>query len=58
MWRMSAPFPADRKAVDIGDYYADFSKITTALGWQPRIPLPEGLAETLDYYRAHHEHYW
>ena len=52
------PFPADRKAIDIGDYYADFSKITTALGWQPRIPLAEGLAETLDYYRAHHEHYW
>ena len=27
------PFPIDRKAIDIGDYYGDFSKVTTALGW-------------------------
>lgn len=52
------PFPADRKAVDIGDYYADYSKITAALAWHPRVPLAEGLAETLNYYRMHHEHYW
>ena len=52
------PFPADRQAIDIGDYYADFRKITTVLGWQPRVPLAEGLARTLEYYRVHHGHYW
>jgi UDP-glucose 4-epimerase len=44
-------FPPDRKAIDIGDYYADFSKIRRELGWAPRVPLAEGLRRTLDYFR-------
>jgi UDP-glucose 4-epimerase len=52
------PFPADQKAIDIGDYYGDFSKIQNALGWSPRVPLENGLAMTLAYYRKHHAHYW
>ena len=51
------PFPDDRKAIDIGDYAADFTKIQTALGWQPRIPLAEGLRHTLEYYQTHLQHY-
>jgi UDP-glucose 4-epimerase len=45
------PFPPDRKAIDIGDYYADFSKIKHELNWAPRVPLAEGLRRSLDYYR-------
>jgi UDP-glucose 4-epimerase len=52
------PFPPDRKAIDIGDYYSDFTKIQNALGWSPRIGLREGLRRTLDYYRANGNHYW
>ena len=52
------PFPADQKAIDIGDYYGDFSKIQSALGWSPEVPLEKGLAMTLAYYRKHHAHYW
>jgi dTDP-glucose 4,6-dehydratase/UDP-glucose 4-epimerase len=52
------PFPADQKAIDIGDYYGDFSKIRKALGWSPEVPLENGLAMTLAYYRKHHAHYW
>jgi UDP-glucose 4-epimerase len=52
------PFPADRQAIDIGDYYSDFSKIGRALGWEPRVGLQEGLARTVDYYARHHAHYW
>ena len=52
------PFPADRKAIDIGDFYADFSKIRDELGWTPRIALRDGLARTLDYYRANGSAYW
>ena len=52
------PFPADQKAIDIGDYYGDFSKIQNALGWSPEVPLENGLAMTLAYYRKHQAHYW
>ncbi|MEX0774369.1 MAG: NAD-dependent epimerase/dehydratase family protein [Phycisphaeraceae bacterium] len=45
-------FPADRKRIDIGDYYADDRAIRQALGWQPRVGLEEGLRRTLTYYRA------
>jgi UDP-glucose 4-epimerase len=52
------PFPKEQKAIDIGDYYGDFRKIETVLGWRPRIGLREGLAQALNYYREHHAHYW
>jgi UDP-glucose 4-epimerase len=52
------PFPPERKAIDIGDYYSDFSLIRDELGWQPRVGLSEGLRRTVDYYKAHARHYW
>jgi UDP-glucose 4-epimerase len=52
------PFPPDRKAIDIGDFYADFSSIREELGWSPRVELRAGLARTLDYYRANGPAYW
>lgn len=52
------PFPAERKAIDIGDYYADYSRISSRLGWQPAVTLEEGLRRTVDYYRCHHASYW
>jgi UDP-glucose 4-epimerase len=50
-------FPSDRKLIDIGDYYGDFSRIRSALGWKPQVPLREGLANTLEFYRQHLNHY-
>ena len=52
------PFPDDRKAIDIGDYYADFRKIDKLLGWSPQVGLENGLGRTLDFYRANRAHYW
>ena len=52
------PFPSEYKAIDIGDYYSDFSLITNELGWQPKIGLRDGLQRTMAYYRAHYRHYW
>jgi UDP-glucose 4-epimerase len=46
-------YPAERKRIDIGDYYADFSKARAALGWQPQVPLRDGLKATLEFYREH-----
>jgi len=52
------PFPPERKVIDIGDYYSDFSLITRELGWQPRVGLHEGLQKTVAYYLEHYRHYW
>ena len=52
------PFPPERKAIDIGDYYSDFSLIQQELGWTPKINLEDGLQKTLRYYQAHFCHYW
>jgi UDP-glucose 4-epimerase len=52
-----APFPPERKRIDIGDFYADTTKIRKALGWAPRVKLREGLQRTIDYYRQHRDRY-
>ncbi len=46
-------FPADRKRIDIGDYYADYQKVKAAIGWSPKVPLRQALERTLEYYREH-----
>jgi UDP-glucose 4-epimerase len=46
-------YPADRKRIDIGDYYADFNRIRSTLGWEPAVPLREGLSRTLAFYKEH-----
>jgi nucleoside-diphosphate-sugar epimerase len=50
-------FPEERKRIDIGDYYSDFSLIKKELGWEPRVDLKSGLGETLAFYRDHFAHY-
>ena len=52
------PFPPERKAIDIGDYYSDYSFAKATLGWEPKVDLREGLARTLAYYRQHGPSYW
>jgi UDP-glucose 4-epimerase len=52
------PFPAEQKAIDIGDYYGSYAKLEAALGWRPRVTLGDGLARTLEYYREHRAQYW
>jgi UDP-glucose 4-epimerase len=50
-------FPADRKRIDIGDYYADDSRFRAAAGWRTTVGLADGLARTVAYYRAAAAHY-
>lgn len=45
------PFPAERKAIDIGDYFADFSKFSKDFGWFPQVSIAEGLKKTIEFYR-------
>ncbi|WP_288907983.1 NAD-dependent epimerase/dehydratase family protein [uncultured Desulfovibrio sp.] len=50
-------FPAERKKIDIGDYYSDDARIREELHWQPTVPLAEGLRRTLAYFAPRLEHY-
>ncbi|HEV7998773.1 MAG TPA: NAD-dependent epimerase/dehydratase family protein [Planctomycetaceae bacterium] len=50
-------FPAERKRIDIGDYYADDALIRRTLGWQPKVTLRDGLSRTLEFFRHNLDHY-
>ena len=52
------PFPAERKVIDIGNYYADYKKIKSKLGWQPKESLKDGLKLTIDFYKKFQKNYW
>jgi UDP-glucose 4-epimerase len=52
------PFPVERQAIDIGDYYGDFGKIRRCLGWTPSTSLQKGLRHTLEFYERHAAQYW
>jgi UDP-glucose 4-epimerase len=51
-------FPKERKAIDIGDYYSDFSLISSELNWAPKVSLRDGLLKTMAYYQQNRQHYW
>jgi UDP-glucose 4-epimerase len=51
------PWPEDKRAIDIGSFYADSSKFRSATGWTPRVPLEEGLRRTIAFYRDHYDKY-
>lgn len=50
------PFPEERKAIDIGDFYADYNRFLK-LGWQPKVGLEDGLACTLSYFEENLQAY-
>ncbi len=50
-------FPAERKKIDIGDYYSKDARIRDELGWKPAVPLAEGLKRTLAYFAPRLEQY-
>lgn len=53
----AVPFPAELKRIDIGSYYGDYGRIRRAVGWEPRVPVIEGLRRTIAFYRSHAAHY-
>jgi len=50
-------WPPERKRIDIGSIYVDHARLTDAVGWEPKVSLRDGLAETFAFYREHGEHY-
>jgi len=45
-------FPPERKAIDIGDYWADDTTFRRITGWQPQIAIRPGLEKSLDFFRT------
>jgi UDP-glucose 4-epimerase len=52
------PYPEQRKRIDIGDYYGDYSLIKNDVGWYPQVSLADGLAKALEFYHINKDHYF
>ena len=50
-------WPPEKKAIDIGSFYADSTKFKRATGWRPAMPLADGLRATIAFYRRHLDQY-
>jgi UDP-glucose 4-epimerase len=50
-------WPPEKKAIDIGSFYADSAKLRSRVGWEPGVELRDGFRRTIDYYRQHLSRY-
>lgn len=51
-------FTQERKMNEPGDIYLDISKIKKVIDWKIRTSLCEGIQKTVNFYKAHKEHYY
>lgn len=51
-------FPSEKKKIDIGSYFADFSRFKAIAGWEPKVSLKEGLKKTIEFYSKYKKFYW
>jgi len=49
-WYELIPFPEERKKIDIGDFYGDYTKFRKVTEWEPKVSLCDGLQRTIRYY--------
>ncbi len=54
---VQVPWPADWKAMDVGDVSISNAHMKNTLGWAPRVTLAEGLAQTRDFFAERLETY-
>ncbi len=47
------PWTDELSRIDIGGFETDSRAVSAAVGWSPAIPLGDGIAMTLDFYREH-----
>jgi UDP-glucose 4-epimerase len=50
-------WPREKKAIDIGDFYADSTKFAKTTGWTPAVKLADGLQRTVSFYRHYFDRY-
>lgn len=51
------PWPADRKAIETGDFISDGTAADEALGWKSMTGFDAGLARTFEFYRKELKYY-
>ena len=50
-------WPPDKKAIDIGSFYADSTKFKRTTGWSPSVSVRAGLEKAIAFYREHLDRY-
>jgi len=50
-------WPPEKKAIDIGSFYANSTKFKSTTGWAPAVRLEDGLRRTVAFYREHWQAY-
>ena len=51
-------WPEHRKNIEIGDYYADITKLKRFIGWDSASFLDSSIKETLDFFKKYKKYYW
>ena len=52
------PYPEERKKIEIGEYWGDYTKIQKLFGWEPKVSLEEGIRKTVEFYLQNKQFYW
>jgi UDP-glucose 4-epimerase len=50
-------WPPEKKAIDIGSFYADSTRFKRTTDWIPAVGMREGLSRSVDFYREHFDRY-
>ena len=50
-------WPPEKKAIDIGSFYADSTKFKRVTGWSPAVTVRDGLGRAVAFYREHLDRY-
>ena len=50
-------WPPEKKAIDIGSFYADSAKFKRTTGWSATVSVRDGLRRTIAFYRQHFDRY-
>ncbi len=56
--KVHVPWPKNYERNETGNYIADTRKIKRSVGWEARVPLKEGVAKTVEYFKKNKDHYW
>ncbi|MBP2316563.1 NAD-dependent epimerase/dehydratase family protein [Azospirillum soli] len=50
-------YPPERRKIDIGDYYSDFTLFRTSTGWTPKTSFREGVEKTVKFFQDNMDYY-